>query len=96
MRKQKCSWKYCRTEIEVDDSFESSGIGKSLGISVGGWCKFHSRVYNIQCDLFAYGNTKKHHSDIANKISRESPDAYKLIQNLALDIAKGKLKVEPF
>ena len=52
MTKSTCIWRGCKETIELDTSFEDSTAGQRLGISVAGWCNFHSKVYAKQTELF--------------------------------------------
>ena len=92
MTKSTCIWKGCKETIELDTSFEDSATGKNLGITVAGWCDFHSKVYAKQTELFDKLDKKKHHSDTANYLYKNDRKAYNKIQREAIKLVKKEIK----
>ncbi len=92
MSKSICIWRGCKETIELDTSFEDSNAGQRLGISVAGWCEFHSKVYAKQTDLFGKLSKDKHHSDIANFLYKTDRKEYNKIQRQAITIVKKEMK----
>ena len=70
MEKRKCGWKGCKETIEIDTSFEKDNVGRSMGITVIGWCNYHSRLYNKQCDMFEKLLPEYNKKQIKNKFGR--------------------------
>ena len=87
-----CIWRGCKETIELDTSFEDSSAGQKLGISVAGWCDFHSKVYAKQTELFDKLAKDKHHSDIANDLYKNNRKAYNKIQREAIKLVKEEMK----
>jgi len=95
MEKRKCSWRNCKTVIDVNTSFEKSAFAKRMGVEVSGWCKIHTNLYNKQCDAFEklvdqynkkqiidkFGRIIKftHHSDVSNYLYLNDMKEYKRI-----------------
>ena len=92
MTKSTCIWRGCKETIELDTSFEESNPGQRLGISVAGWCDFHSKVYAKQTELFDKLDKKKHHSDTANYLYKNDRKAYNKIQREAIKLVKKEIK----
>ena len=93
MTKSTCIWKGCKETIKIDSSFEDSPTGQRLGISVVGWCDFHSKVYAKQTELFDKLSKDKHHSDIANDLYKNNRKKYNKIQRQAITIVKKEMKI---
>lgn len=70
MEKRICSWKGCKTEIQLDTSFESSGLGQIINVSVIGWCPLHTKLYNKQYDAFSKLLDKYNKMELKNKFGR--------------------------
>lgn len=95
MEKRTCSWNGCKTEINLDTTFEQSGVGRMMGVVVSGWCELHSELYNKQCDAFTklldkwnkkqienkFGKIRKftHHSDLSNYLYQYNRKEYNKI-----------------
>lgn len=90
MSKSTCIWRGCKETIELDTSFEDSNAGQRLGISVAGWCDFHSKVYAKQTELFDNLDNSMHHSDIANFLYKSDRKAYNKIQREAIKLVKAE------
>ena len=85
-KKEKCSWTKCKNKINVDHSNDFS-----IFIHVG-WCKFHEKMYDIQCDLFSKLDKNKHHSDISNDLWLNDKKKYRVIQKTAFNFTTKKIR----
>jgi len=63
-RNQPCSWYPCKKIIKVDSRFDCP----RLGMYVGGFCQFHSQVYNTRYNLIKAIDPTRHYSEIANEM----------------------------
>lgn len=70
MTKRICSWKGCKKEINLDISFEKTGIAKNMGITVSGWCPLHTKLYHKQCDMFESLVEQYNKKQLRNKFDR--------------------------
>lgn len=98
MKISTCNKPRCKNEIELDDSFENSQSGKSLGISIVGYCPKHweeiHHHYDIMTKLIPKYNKKKlknkfgkvkqfyHHSDLSNYLYQYDRKEYNRLLKL--------------
>ncbi len=95
-----CSWQGCKTKIKLDTSFESSDLGQRMGVTVGGWCDKHTKLFNKRCDvatkLLPKWNKKKlknkfgkvikftYHSDLTNYLYQNDKKSLNEINKIVL------------
>ena len=88
MEKRKCFWKGCKKDIEIDVSYESSGLGKNFGIMVTGYCEFHDMVYSKQIELFEKMGKPKGYPDMAMYLYKTNRKKYDAIVKKAIKSIK--------
>lgn len=93
MKSSVCSWPNCDTQIEIDDSFESTNTGKRLGISVVGWCVFHHKVYGIRARIFEKNGKGKNPSEVANDLFRYDKKEFNRITRIAERLVRSVMEV---
>lgn len=81
-----CMWKGCNEETKVDVSLESTKFGKSWGLTVSGWCKLHTKAYNIYHKM-----ERERFGDVTAKIYRENKRELDMMRKHAEKLAKQQM-----
>jgi len=79
LRKQLCSWKGCKTIIDVDSSLDIP----ALGAMAGGFCDFHSKVYQRTHEIFKELWPEFSYGSICNYIYRDDKKLHNAIRKMA-------------
>ncbi len=93
MKTSICIWKGCKKQVKVDDQFENTKMGQTLGIEVVGWCALHSLAYRKEQELLRKYYPGKEPHEVSNKLFVTDKKRLNEISKEAEKLAGEELKL---